>query len=469
VASAETDAPPSAEPLAELSPEAVPPVDPQVAADVERTMRLSIWEGAATVFFSSWTTGSVLVGYLYFLGATPTQLAMAASIPALAQACSPLAAWLYSYYPSPRRLVTVGAILCRCIWIIPAILPVLIGDPETNVIRQNASMWVLMLIAFSSVFGAGIGTIWTSWMGSVVPAERRGRYFGLRNGIHAVVGLSANLIAGLVLDRLASPHNYQLIFFGAFVFACVAISTFGRHYEPPVQRQGRRLRDTIRIPLRDKNFRRFLGFAVYWQFAVFTGAVFVYPYFIEHLQLTYTQIAIYQAIAAVTTLVCGPMWGRIADMAGNRSVLSLTTFTAGFVMIGCWMLATPGHPEMVWVSGVVDGFAWSAINAAVFNLALATAEPNHRTSYIGVYSMATGIAGFVGGMLAGPILVFFANFEFIVSGFKWSAFHWLFLISATLRSFAFLFIRNVQETRSWGTRTMLRHLVGMRASGFGWR
>jgi MFS family permease len=212
-----------------------------------------------------------------------------------------------------------------------------------------------------------------------------------------------------------------------------------------------------------------LAFAVYWQFAVFTGAVFVYPYFISHLELSYTQIAIYQAIAAITTLVCGPLWGRVADMAGNRSVLSIATFTAGTAMIGCWLLATPGHPEMVWLSGVFDGFAWSAINAAVINLALATAEPSQRTAYIGMYSLATGIAGFMGGMLAGPLLEFFTLLQFTLFGFHWSEFHWLFLISGILRSTAFLFVKRVRESRSWSTRVLLRHLVGMKSSGFGWR
>ncbi|MBI1290455.1 MFS transporter [bacterium] len=432
-------------------------------------MRLSIWEGSATVFYLNWTTGAVLVGYLLYLGATPVQLAMASSIPALAQAISPIAAWIYSHYPSPRKLVTVGGVLARCIWILPALLPFFITATAAEPTEGSAASLVLWLIAFSSIFGAAIGTIWTSWMGSVVPSERRGRYFGLRNGIHAVVGLCANLLAGVILDALARPYNYQALFFGAFVAACIALSTFPRHYEPVLPRQPRNLRDTFIVPLRDRNFRRFLGFAFYWQFAVFIGSVFVYPYLIGHLKLTYTQIAIYQAIAAVTTLVCGPIWGRIADMAGNRSILSVTTVLAGYVMIGCWMLASPGNPEMVYISGFVDGLAWSAINAAIFNLALATAEPVNRISYIGAYSMVTGIAGFLGGTLAGPILELAAKFEFTVSGFQWSAFHWLFLISATLRSCAFLFVKGVRETRSWSTRTLLRHLVGMKSSGFGWR
>lgn len=452
-----------------LSREVPVPRDPAVEAEVGKTMRLSIWEGAFTMLFLNWTTGPVLAGYLLYFGASPQQIAMAASIPALAQIISPLAAWIYSYFPRPRLLVTVGAGIARGMWISPIFLPLILSNADAGVANPTAVNWVLGLVGLSSIIGAGLGTLWTSWMGAVVPTERRGRYFGLRNGILAVVGLTGNLAAGMILDQVAQPTNYKLVFFLGFVFAMIACATFPFHYEPHSQPRPMRLRDTIAVPLRDRNFRRFLGFAMYWNFAVFTGSVFVYPYFIHHLQLTYTQIAIYQAIAAITTLVCAPLWGRVADKAGNRAVLSVNTFLAGSLMVWCWIFATPGNPTMVWISGVIDGIAWSAIGASIFNLALTTAEPSNRTSYIAVYSMTTGLVAFVGGSLGGLLMLLYEHIEFTVGDFRWSAYHWLFLTTSILRSSAFLLVKGVRETHSWGTRHLLRHLIGMKTSGFGWR
>jgi MFS family permease len=367
-------------------------------------------------------------------------------------------------------ICTIGALLARGIWIVPALLPFFMGaGADGNVVLENASTWLLLLIAFSSIFNAGIGTVWTAWMGNVVPKERRGRYFGMRNGIHAVVGLTANLAAGVILDHVSRPLNHQLVFMIAVTFALIGINMYRHHYQPAERPQPVRLRETLAIPLHDGNFRRFLAFAFYWQFAVFTGAVFVYPYFIDHLELTYTQIAIYQAIAAVTTLVFGPIWGRIADRVGNRSVLAINTFVAGFGLVGCWMLATPRNPHMIWVSGVVDGIAWSAINAAVFNLALATAEPAKRVSYIAMYSLTSGLAGFLGGVIAGPLVKIFRDYEFLLFGYEWSGYHWLFLISMVLRSMAFLFVRQVMEAKAWRTRELLRSLFNWKLIGFPWR
>ena len=35
------------------------------------------------------------------------------------------------------------------------------------------------------------GTVWTSWITDLVPEERRGRFFGLRNAIHGILGVTA--------------------------------------------------------------------------------------------------------------------------------------------------------------------------------------------------------------------------------------------------------------------------------------
>lgn len=431
--------------------------------EVQRTMRLSTYEGAVTTVFLNWTSGAVLTGYLLYYNATPLQLALGGSVPLLAQASSPFAAWIHSRFPNPRILTSIFAGIGRAVWLLPALLPLLSLPPD------SISGYILLMMVFSHFFQAAGGTVWTVWMGNVVPPRVRGRYFTTRAALLSVVGLTANISVGLFLDAVKAPLSYQVTFIVGVTLAMIGVNTYRFHYNPPIVAERLSLRATFRTPLADPNFRKLLRFVAYWQASVMLGAGFVYPYLISHLKLSFTTIAIYQAIAAITTLIVGPMWGRVADTMGNKAVLSITTLIAGALLPMTWILATPGTTTMIFISGVVDGIAWSAINPAIFNLSLATAPKQTRAAYIGVLSLLSGVMGFMGGLLSAPLKELFVYTEWTLLGFEWTSYHTLFLVSAMARSVAWVLIKPVHESRAWRTRDVLRAAMHSRFVGFFWR
>ena len=432
---------------------------------IRDTLRLSIIEGGFAQAFINWTTGSVLIGYMIFLGASPTELGLVASVPLLAQSVSPFVAYLTRWFGSRKIPTAVLATIGRGLWLLAAVLPQL-GIPDA---ARPAFMVALVLV--SSVFQAGAGTLWTAWMSDVVPFERRGRYFGRRTGIVGAVGMLANLAAGWFLDRVAAPLNFQIVLLVSVVCAGIAIYLYFLHYEPPITKSTLTFSDTFRQPLKEPNFRRFLVFAVYWQFSVLIAAPFVFPYFLEALQLSFTQIAIWSVIASCTALFTTIFWGRIADRAGNKAVLAIGTFLAGFALPVCWILAgLTGNLTYIWVSAIFDAFAWGAIGPAIFNLMLVSAPQANRVAFVAMYSLVTGVAGFLGGVLSGPLLILFQQLEFRAFGVQWTGFHWLFVVSGVARMQAWRFLRRVQETNSWRTRDLLRKArFGWRGIGFPWR
>lgn len=417
-----------------------------------RTMRLSIIEGGFSMFFINWTAGSVLTGYALHLGATPAELGLIGAVPLLAQAASPLVAWLAGRAGRRRGVAVAAAVLGRLLWLLAAALPAL-APPEARV------GWLVALVALSSVFIAGNATLWTAWMGDVVPPRERGRYFGLRTGVLGVVGTAANLAAGAWLDRVASPLDFQVVLLVAVGSGLVAAALLARHAEPPVSAARLHFRETFTAPLSDPAFRRFLLFAVYWQFAVLVAAPFVLPYFLGPLKMSFTQVAVWSAIASVAGLVIAPLWGRLADRVGNKPVLAIATVGAGTLLPLCWMLAGPGRLWPIWVSAVVDALVWGAIGPALFNLALASAPRANRAAFIAALSAASGLAGFAGGLLSGPLFTLFQGLELRLGGLQWTAYHWLFLASGLLRAGAWRFLRPVFEDRAWRTRDLLRSAV----------
>ncbi|MEX2534410.1 MAG: MFS transporter [Trueperaceae bacterium] len=440
--------------------------NPPIPPEIKRTMRASFVEGSAMQVFLNWTSGSVLIGYMLHLGASPTHLGLVASVPLLAQAMSPLAAWLAAVLGRRRLLVVLNAIFARGLWILAAVLPVLGLPPAAE------PTFVVLLVLVSSVFQAANSTLWASWMADVVPDNLRGRYFGARTGIAGLVGTIANLSAGWYLDRAATPIGFQVVLIVGVVSAGISVLLYLVHFDPPSPRERVTLLHVVRTPLADDNFRRFLAFAVYWQFAVFLSAPFVFPYFLDELRLTFVQIAIWSAIAASSALATTMLWGRIADQVGNKAVLAIGTFVAGAALPTCWILAgITGRTFYIWLSAVFDAVAWGAIGPAIFNLALASAPRAKRTSFFAMYALASGVAGFIGGVLSGPLLLLLQPLGSVTLwGVPLTPYYGLFVLSGLARTQAWRLLRRVKESNSWRTRDLLRQMRhGWRMSGFNWR
>ncbi|MDF1523690.1 MAG: MFS transporter [Trueperaceae bacterium] len=311
------------------------------------------------------------------------------------------------------------ALVSRLTWLLAAALPMV---PMPDAWRPSV---LILVVLVSSFFLAANGTLWAAWMGDVVPERERGRFFGLRAGIVGVIAMVANLGAGAFLDRVAAPLSFQVVLVASVVIALLGVAVYLLQFDPPTTVERVRWQQLLTLPWREPGFNRFLRFALYWQFVVLLAAPFVFPYFLDELNLTFTQVAIWSSIAALTALATTYLWGRLADRTGNRGVLAIGTFLAGLLLPATWILAgLTGDVRWVWVSAAFDAIAWGANGPAIFNLALVSAPRANRVVFIAMYSLGTGIAGFAGDALSGPLLVFLRRFETSLFGSTWTAYHW---------------------------------------------
>ena len=431
-------------------PDALPPppgassrlgdLDLGIRQRVRRTMRLATLEGSFTQVFLNWTTGAVLVGFMLHLGAAPTELALVSAVPHLSQLASPVAAYLAAALGRRRLLTVVMALVSRLAWLFAAALPLL---PVPDEWRPTA---LILLVLVASLFLAANNTLWTAWMGDVVPERERGRTFGLRTGVMGVVGTTANLAAGAFLDRVAAPLSFQLVLLVAVGTGLVGVAIYLAQIDPPTVAERVRWRQLLTVPWRDVGFRRLLRFTAYWNFVVMLSGPFVMPYLLQELGMTFTQVAIASAITAVTALVTTTLWGRVADRVGHKPVLMLGTVLVGVLLPSGWILAgITGTLAWIWATAVAEAVAWGAVRLSAFNLALASAPRANRVVYIAMIGLATGLAGFAGGALAGPLLVLLKGFEVPAFGTTWTGYHWLFTIALLLRSQAWWWLRGVPE------------------------
>lgn len=188
----------------------------------ERSLKLSIWEGALSILFLNWSTGVLLTGYALVLGASPGALAALGGLPFLAQLLAPLALFLRG---SRKALAARLNLLARALFLPAVLVPFL---PEALQVPS-----LLLFAGLSQLLAAPVGVLWLSWMADLVPEEKRGRYFGLRNALLGLVGTLGNLLGGAVADRLPPPLGYQAVLLLGVALGLLSVRLLWLQAEPP--------------------------------------------------------------------------------------------------------------------------------------------------------------------------------------------------------------------------------------------
>jgi len=171
---------------------------PLSPSEVQRGLLLSIWEGAVANIHISITGaigGSVfLSGFALLLGANNFQIGLLGALPFIGQLMQFLSAYLEARFANRRAIVLFSALAGRSIWALLLCLPFTGWPTEWQL--------AVFFIALGCSYGLNgmAGNAWLSWMSDLVPPDRRGRYFGLRNTVAGISAMVSIYGAGLILD-----------------------------------------------------------------------------------------------------------------------------------------------------------------------------------------------------------------------------------------------------------------------------
>lgn len=333
--------------------------------------------------------------YAIQLGASDYMVGLLASIPALVAMISQVpSAVIVNTYASRLQVTLKYAMAHRLFYLVMAMLAFLPQD------FPGRAMLLVFVFSIANFPATVAGVAWTTLMGELFPAQLRGRVFGERNMLLALVSLLATATAGPFLDRVAFPVNYFLLFLASF--ACVMASWFylTRLKEgPPAPGRCRDsrwhpramallVRETLRGP----------------EFAVFTLATFVFHLglqlpaalftllFVNTLRLSTSWIGAFSVIAGVASVLTFKWWGGLADTRGSRYVLALSMLILIPLPIFYGLVHSP-WPIVVLVA--IGGVAGAGFSLTIFNALLDCSPTGKREDYVAVFNTLMGLTGFL--------------------------------------------------------------------------
>lgn len=273
-------------------------------------------------------------------------------------------------------------------------------------------VWAIIALTFLmgiplTALTVGFSTLFAE----AVPNDWRAYVTGIRNVLLSVAFMLSSLVSGYLLDRIAFPLNYQIIFFIGFVGA--AMSSVHLFFIKPVPKRIQQdhphpdpaplydpRRGLLRMDIWKTPFRNTLLAMLAFHFTQFL-AIPLFPLsFVHQLNLTDEALGIGTALFYVTMLIGSIQLNRIVGRLGHKKV---TAWGAVGMALYPILLAISSLTWHYYALSLLGGFAWALVGGASLNYLLENCPENDRPAHLAWYNIVMNVA-VLAGSLAGPII-----------------------------------------------------------------
>jgi predicted MFS family arabinose efflux permease len=296
-----------------------------------RNFIAGLWHGAFLALGVALTQPTIVIsafvadltGSTIWVGGLSTVLTVAGALPQLF-----VARWIE---PRPRKMpYLMIAIYLRVLsWGALAFLVYAIGDKHPMLLA-----WILvgMLVVFYA--GGGLGNIpYTDIIGKIIPADRRGAFFGGKGALAGPLSVGAALLARQILAHISYPNNYAMLFGLAAAGLAVASLGFWAIREPAIDTHewtippwhtywmqvmaaSRRLKVLVAVQL-------LTGFSL-------MALPFYVVYAREQLDAPVGAVGWFLLAQVSGAMLSNFIWARQVDRAGSRQMLLTCAITSTF-------------------------------------------------------------------------------------------------------------------------------------------
>ncbi len=273
--------------------------------------------------------------------------------------------------------------------------------------REAALGLTYLFLVWQGLGGGFTATAWQSMIAKIIPANRRGTFFGFQSSAANVLASVGAVGAGALLERVGAPLNFAMCFALAFLAMLVSWAFLAWTREPasppvaPLPAPGDFRRSLVAILRRDANFRWFL--AVRMLFALATTAFAFYTvYAVRYHGISAMTAGVMTSVLMGTQIVANPVMGWVGDRSSHRTVLEIGALAATLSAFVAWWLPSRAWFYLVFVlAGVANVAAWTITMTMTIDFAR---EASERPAYVGLANTliapVTIAAPIAGGWLA---------------------------------------------------------------------
>lgn len=348
--------------------------------------------------------------YLEALGAGGLAFGLLAMLPQIAMVVQIPSTFFVEKRRTRKGIWFVCALFSRLVYIFPILAAFLPAE------YRRFGIPILLTAAGAGFFVGQVAvTPWLSWMADLVPENKRGDFWGKRQGITTISFLIALAGAGWILDRFPEGNltGFGIVFTVATLFGCADILLHWLVPEPaqiPVERSAPPIKRVL-APLQDLNFRRFTAAMAVWGFGMAMIGQFGNVYLKQVFHMPYSQISAIQIFASAGSILASFIAASLMDRMGPRVYAALMALMVPLCHF-FWLFVTPeatlfGLPQpavLLCIGGALSGGIVAGVIIAQLNLASLLTPAAGRTMSMAVHWSIVGVVSAAGPLLGGAIM-----------------------------------------------------------------
>jgi len=275
---------------------------------------------------------------------------------------------------------------------------------------QDSPTLILILLFLgigTAAMGAGIATpAWFTMIGKVLPVNRRGMFFGISEGLGALVGIAGAVVVGIVLDTVSYPMNFALLFLVASVF--MGISWVGlvlnREPESPIIKKQIPLRHYFQqLPAILRNHHNFRHFLI--SYSISRLGMMAVGFFIvfgnKNFNLSGADVGTLTAVLIGSQAVMQVILGWMGDKQGHKFNLTISAFAMALAAV--FAIIATSFLTLI-PAFMLLGTAIASDNISKFNIVLEFAVPEDQPTFIGLTNTLLAPVTFLGPIIGGLIV-----------------------------------------------------------------
>ncbi|WP_254780682.1 MFS transporter [Bacillus sp. UNCCL13] len=254
----------------------------------------------------------------------------------------------------------------------------------------------VILVGLMNFPGSFANLSWQSFIGDLIPDERRSGFFSERNRILTMVGMAVTFLIGILLQMFAksNPIPYQLLFSVAFIFGIVEVYFLTKHVSSKKTQPSKK---TIEFKLdvtifKDKPFIFFVICGLFFNFGWQMAWSLFSIYQIKYAMATGLWISLFTVANQVAQIASFKWWGKMADKHSNAKMMILVSL--GMATAPIMTIMSTNLIYLIFVNAF-SGLFVSGTVLILFNQLLEVTNENNRSTYIAKYNIVLAIIGFI--------------------------------------------------------------------------
>ena len=375
-----------------------------------------------------------LVPFALALGIAAGQASLLATLPILAGSLLQLAAPAGVRRLGSYRRWVAGCAALQALCFVPLVGAALAGGlPALALFAVGAAYWG---------FGMATGPAWNAWVGTIVPARLRARFFARRARFAQLALLVGIVVGGYGLE--AGKRNGAVLLAFAALFAAAGIARLASARVIAMQSEVPGLAGRLEAihllgvlgHLRGREAGHIVAWLLAMQVVVNVAAPFFAPYMLGPLGLSYDGFMALTATSFVSRVAVLPLLGRLAER--GRAVRVLRLGALGIVPLPALWLVSDDFAYLLLLQACA-GCAWAAVELATLLAFFDGLEQEVRTSVLALYNVGSAAAVALGSLVGAGL--------FAALGADASAYAALFAVSSIARMATLPLLRRVVPPR----------------------